>query len=178
MENKIEKENEKQPVLFETNDHEVALQVPLENETVWLTQEQMAKLFNTARSSIAYHISNVFKEGELDKNTSVEKFDRSINSASRPPVYYNLDVIISVGYRVKSQRGVEFRRWANSVLKEYILKGYAENHRRLDQLGQIVRIMKRAENQLDAKQVLTVVERYHTALDLLDDYDHQISTWQ
>ena len=82
-------------------------------------------------------------------------------------------MIISVGYRVKSNRGVEFRRWANSVLKEYILKGYAVNDRRLEQLGQIIRIMDRAVNQLDAKQVLSVVENYRTALDLLDDYDHQ-----
>ena len=87
--------------------------------------------------------------------------------------YYNLDVIISVGYRVKSQRGVEFRRWANSVLKEYILKGYAVNDKRIDQLGQIVQIMKRAESQLDAQQVLSVVESYSAALDMLDDYDHQ-----
>ena len=87
--------------------------------------------------------------------------------------YYNLDVIISVGYRVKSQRGVEFRRWANSVLKDYILRGYAVNDKRINQLGKIVQIMKRAENQLDAQQVLSVVESYSTALDILDDYDHQ-----
>ena len=160
-------------ILFETKDHAVTLQVPVENETVWLTQEQMSQLFDTARSSIAYHIGNVFKEGELDKSTSVEKFDRSTGTASRPPLYYNLDVIISVGYRVKSQRGVEFRRWANSILKDYILKGYAVNDRRLDQLGQMINIMKRASNQLDAKQVLSVVERYQEALKLLDDYDHQ-----
>ena len=160
-------------ILFETKDHAVTLQVPVENETVWLTQEQMSQLFDTARSSIAYHIGNVFKEGELDKSTSVEKFDRSTGTASRPPLYYNLDVIISVGYRVKSQRGVEFRRWANSVLKDYILKGYAVNDRRLDQLGQMINIMKRASNQLDAKQVLSVVESYQDALKLLDDYDHQ-----
>ncbi len=160
-------------ILFETKDHAVTLQVPVENETVWLTQEQMSQLFDTARSSIAYHIGNVFKEGELDKSTSVEKFDRSTGTASRPPLYYNLDVIISVGYRVKSQRGVEFRRWANSILKDYILKGYAVNDRRLDQLGQMINIMKRASNQLDAKQVLSVVESYQEALKLLDDYDHQ-----
>ena len=87
--------------------------------------------------------------------------------------YYNLDVIISVGYRVKSQRGVEFRRWANAVLKDYILRGYAVNDKRINQLGHIVQIMKRAENQLDAHQVLSVVESYSAALDILDDYDHQ-----
>lgn len=85
-------------------------------DTVWLTQEQMSELFDTARSSIAYHIGRIFNEGELDWNTSVEIFDRSSGNASRPPMYYNLDVIISVGYRVKSKRGIEFRRWANRPL--------------------------------------------------------------
>ena len=87
--------------------------------------------------------------------------------------YYNLDVIISVGYRVKSKRGVEFRKWANSVLKKYILQGYAVNNNRISQLGEVIRIMKRTEDSLDSKQVLSVIERYSTALDLLDSYDHQ-----
>ena len=87
--------------------------------------------------------------------------------------YYNLDVIISVGYRVKSQRGVEFRRWANSVLKAYILKGYAVNHNRMNQLNEVIQVMKRLQNNLDAEQVLSVVERYSQALSLLDAYDHQ-----
>ena len=157
------------------SDGEIILEVPItpERDTVWLTQAQMSELFGTARSSIAYHINNIFKEEELDKDTSVEKFDRSIESASRPPQYYNLDVIISVGYRVKSRRGIEFRRWANKVLKDYILKGYAVNDIRIKQLGSAVRLMKRVEEDLDAKQVLDVIERYNTALDLLDDYDHQ-----
>ena len=101
-------------VLFETEDKAVRLEVPIESETVWLTQEQMSELFDTARSSIAYHIGNIFKEKELDADTSVEIFDRSSN-ASRPPKYYNLDVIISVGYRVKSKRIVEFRRWTSDI---------------------------------------------------------------
>ena len=112
------KENE--IVLFETVDEKVKLSVPIQNETVWLTQDQMSELFDTARSSIVYHIGNIFKEKELERDTSVEIFDRSKNS-SRPPQYYNLYVIISVGYRVKSQRGIEFRRWANKVLKDYII---------------------------------------------------------
>ena len=100
---------ESEIILFETKDKEVTLSVPMDGDTVWLTQEQMSSLFATARSSIAYHIGNIFKEGELEKDTSVEIFDRSTNNASRPPKYYNLDVIISVGYRVKSKRGIEFR---------------------------------------------------------------------
>lgn len=165
------KENE--IVLF--TDDKIELEVPItpDQETVWLTQEQMSILFDTARSSIAYHIGNIFKEGELDKNTSVEIFDRSENKASRPPKYYNLDVIISVGYRVKSKRGVAFRKWANAVLKKYIIKGYAVNHNRMNQLNEVIRVMKRVESNLDTKQVLTVVERYNQALELLDAYDHQ-----
>lgn len=160
-------------VLF--TDEGVVLEVPItpEQDTVWLTQEQMSVLFDTARSSIAYHINNIFKEGELDKNTSVEIFDRSMNLASRPPMYYNLDVIISVGYRVKSKRGIAFRKWANKVLRDYIVKGYAVNDNRMNQLNEVVRIMKRTENRLDAKQVLTVIEKYSVALELLDAYDHQ-----
>ena len=161
-------------VLFESSDHAVKLEVTLNQETVWLTQAQMAELFDTARSSIAYHIGNIFKENEVPQDTSVEIFDRSANAASRPPQYYNLDVIISVGYRVKSQRGVEFRRWANSVLKEYLLRGVVINRRRLGQMGMMLKLMRRAETELDAHQVLSVVQRYHQALDLLDDYDHQV----
>ncbi len=163
-------------VLF--TDHELKLEVPItpEKETVWLTQEQMSVLFDTARSSIAYHINNIFKEGELERDTSVEIFDRSENKASRPPLFYNLDVIISVGYRVKSKRGIAFRKWANSVLKEYIIKGYAVNHNRMNQLNEVIRVMKRVENSLDTKQVLSVVEKYSQALELLDAYDHQNMT--
>ncbi len=162
-----------QLVLFESEDHAISLPVTVDKETVWLTQEQMSVLFDTARSSIAYHINNIFKEGELDRDTSVEIFDRSGTLASRPPMYYNLDVIISVGYRVKSKRGIAFRKWANAVLKDYILRGYALNQNRLAQLNQVVQLMKRAEDSLDAKQVLSFVEQYSLALDLLDDYDHQ-----
>ena len=103
----------------------------------------MSVLFDTARSSIAYHINNIFKEAELDRNSSVEIFDRSLGKASRPPMYYNLDVIISVGYRVKSQRGIAFRKWATSVLKEYMTKGYAINQKRLEALNKTIQIQSR-----------------------------------
>lgn len=158
-------------VLFETADNEVSLQVQMQDETVWLTQAQMVELFGRDVSVISRHINNVFKEGELDKKSNLHFLQ--IANADRPVTIYSLDVIISVGYRVKSQRGVEFRRWANSVLKDYILRGYAVNDKRINQLGKIVQIMKRAENQLDAQQVLSVVESYSTALDILDGYDHQ-----
>lgn len=97
-------------------------------------------------------------------------------NSNKPVAFYSLDVIISVGYRVKSKRGVEFRRWANSVLKQYILKGYAVNDNRIKQLGEVIRIMKRTEDELDSKQVLSVIEKYSNALDLLDSYDHQNMT--
>ena len=96
-----------------------------------------------------------------------------VNNVKKPVPFYSLDVIISVGYRVKSQRGVEFRKWANSVLKQYIIQGYAVNNNRINQLGEVIRIMKRTEDSLDGRQVLSVIERYNLALDLLDDYDHQ-----
>ena len=96
-----------------------------------------------------------------------------IASSDKPVAFYSLDVIISVGYRVKSKRGVEFRRWANSILKQYILQGYAINQKRIQQLGEVIRIMKRTENELDSKQILSVIERYNNALELLDAYDHQ-----
>ncbi|MBR3833839.1 MAG: virulence RhuM family protein [Lachnospiraceae bacterium] len=160
-------------VIFSDGDLNLEVPISPDKETVWLTQEQMSELFDTARSSVAYHIGKIFSEGELDKDTSVGIFDRSEGNAHRPPMYYNLDVIISVGYRVKSKRGVAFRKWANSVLKQYIIKGYAVNNNRINQLNQVIQIMKRVENSIDTKQVLSVVEKYSTALDLLDAYDHQ-----
>ena len=158
-------------VLFETADNEVTLQVQMQDETVWLTQAQMVELFGRDVSVISRHINNVFREGEVEKESNLHFLQ--IANADRPVAIYSLDVIISVGYRVKSQRGVEFRRWANSVLRDYILRGYAINDKRINQLGQIVQIMRRAENQLDAQQVLSVVESYSAAFDMLDDYDHQ-----
>ena len=163
--------NKNEIVLFETADNEVSLQVQMQDETVWLTANQMAQLFERDEKTLRKHINNVFSEGEVDRDSNTQKM--RVAGVSQPVAFYNLDVIISVGYRVKSQRGVEFRRWANSVLKDYILRGYAVNDRRISQLGQIVQIMKRAENKLDAQQVLSVVESYSAALDMLDDYDHQ-----
>lgn len=161
-------------VIFETNDSAVKLEVPVENETVWLTQAQMAELFDTSKQNISLHINNCFKEGELEKDSVVKDFLTTAADGKRYKTkYYNLDVIISVGYRVKSKRGVEFRKWANSVLKQYILQGYAVNNNRIAQLGEVVQIMKRTQNELDSRQVLNVIQKYSKALDLLDSYDHQ-----
>ena len=158
-------------IIFETEDRSVSLDVTVENETVWLNQNQMIELFGRDQSVISRHIRNVFKENEVDEKSNMHFLH--IANSDRPVAYYSLDVIISVGYRVKSQHGVEFRKWANSVLKQYIMKGYAVNNNRIKQLGEVIRIMKRTENSLDSKQVLSVIEKYNTALDLLDSYDHQ-----
>ncbi len=162
-------------VIFETEDKGISLPVVVENETVWLTRMQMAELFDRDVKTIGKHVKNALAE-ELDEST-VANFAIVQREGNREVVrnveHYSLDVIISVGYRVKSKRGVEFRRWANSVLRKYILQGYAVNNNRISQLGEVIRIMKRTENALDSRQVLSVIERYSTALELLDSYDHQ-----
>ena len=150
------------------------LPVTVEDETVWLNQNQMIELFGRDQSVISRHIRNVFKEHEVDEKSNMHFLH--IANSNKPVAFYSLDVIISVGYRVKSKRGVEFRRWANSVLKQYILKGYAVNDNRIKQLGEVIRIMKRTEDELDSKQVLSVIEKYSNALDLLDSYDPQNMT--
>lgn len=166
------KENE--IVIFETADKSISLPVMIENESVWLNRGQIAELFDRDIKTIGKHINNALREELSEQNSVIAKFATTASDNKKYMVeHYNLDVIISVGYRVKSRRGVEFRRWANSVLKEYIIKGYAVNHTRMNQLNEVIRVMKRVENSLDTKQVLTVVERYSQALDLLDAYDHQ-----
>ncbi len=164
-------------ILFESADKTVKLDVPMQDDSVWLNRQQLATLFGRDVKTIGKHVNNALLE-ELDgDNSTVANFATVQIEGSREVrrlvEYYNLDVIISVGYRVKSQRGVEFRRWANKVLKDYILKGYAVNQNRLMQLSQVVEIMKSNETSLDSKQILSVIEQYTNALDLLDDYDHQ-----
>ena len=161
-------------VLFETADKSITLPVNIEQETVWLSANQMAVLFDRDEKTVRKHINNVFSENEVEKVNNTQKMRVAGVKQSVP--FYSLDVIISVGYRVKSKRGVEFRRWANSVLKQYILEGYAVNNNRIAQLNEVIQIMKRTENALDSKQVLNVIEKYSEALDMLDSYDHQTMT--
>ncbi len=161
---------QKELVIFESEDKAVSLSVPFEEDTVWLNQSQMIELFERNQSVISRHIKNVFEEGEVDEKSNMHFLHNAFSD--KPVAYYSLDVIISVGYRVKSKRGIEFRKWANSVLKQYILKGYVANNRRLEELRQTLQIIRRAENQLDSSQILSVIEQYTGALDLLDDYDH------
>jgi len=160
-------------ILFNDGDLKLEVSITPEKDTVWLTLDQMSMLFEKDRSVVGKHVRNIFREGELDEGTSGQILPGSMTDRHRPPQMFNLDVIISVGYRVKSNRGVAFRKWANRVLKEYIIKGYAINNNRVEQLGEVIKVMKRVETQLDAKQVLDVVERYNNALTLLDAYDHQ-----
>lgn len=171
----MEKELKNEIALFESGELVLEVNVTPDQDTVWLTRNQMAELFERDVKTIGKHINNALKE-ELDSST-VAKFatvqKEGEREVKRNIEYYNLDMIISVGYRVKSKRGIAFRKWANSVLKQYILEGYAVNNNRMNQLGEVIRIMKRTENSLDAKQVLNVIERYSVALDLLDEYDHQ-----
>ncbi|MBQ7862931.1 MAG: virulence RhuM family protein [Lachnospiraceae bacterium] len=156
--------NEKEIVLFETEDKKVLLPVEVKDETVWLNRNQMAELFDRDVKTIGKHVNNALKEELRDEDSVVAFFATTASDGKTYQMeYYNLDIIISVGYRVKSNRGVEFRRWANSVLKQYILQGYAVNQKRIQQLGEVIRIMKRTENELDSKQILSVIERYNNA---------------
>lgn len=164
-------------ILFESEDSRICIPVKMQDETVWLNRNQLAELFDRDVKTIGKHINNVLKEELADDSSTVANFatvqTEGERDVERNIEYYNLDVIISVGYRVKSKRGIEFRKWANKVLKDYIIKGYAVNNKRIEQLNEVIRIMKRAQDQLDSKQILSVIERYSIALDMLDNYDHQ-----
>lgn len=163
-------------ILFE--DQNVKLEVNMKDETVWLNQEQICLLFDKAKSTINEHIKNIYREGELEEADTMRKFGNS-EFSNKPKNYYNLDLIISVGYRVKSKRGIVFRKWATKVLKEYMLKGYAVNKQRLEYLEKTVKLIdiaNRMDDRLansDAKEILKVIGNYSKALDLLDDYDHR-----
>lgn len=163
-------------ILFENQS--VKLEVNMKDETVWLNQNQIAVLFGKAKSTINEHINNIYKEGELEKKETMTKFGNS-EFTDKPINYYNLDVIISVGYRVKSKNGIIFRKWANNVLKDYLLKGYAVNKRRLEYLEKTVKLIDIAsrvdskENEGEIKEIIKVINYYSKGLDLLDDYDHR-----
>ncbi len=162
-------------ITFKDGTLELNVPVSWEQETVWLTRSQMAKLFERDVKTIGKHINNALKE-ELDRSTVANFATVQMEGGrevERNIEHYNLDMIISVGYRVKSTRGVQFRKWANSVLKQYILQGYAVNNNRIAQLGEVIQIMKRTQNALDSQQVLNVIQKYSKALELLDSYDHQ-----
>ena len=165
-------------ILFENEG--MKLEVNLKDETVWLTQKQMAELFDKDRRTITRHIQNIYKDEELNANAVCSYFEHTAKDGKKYNVqYYNLDMIISVGYRVNSKKGIIFRKWATQILKDYMLKGYAINQKRLEYLEKTVklidianRIDERLENN-DAKEILKVIGGYSKALSLLDDYDHK-----
>ena len=169
--------NNNELVLFESQDGAVTLPVPVRDETVWLTRMQMADLFGVTPQNITIHLKNVYSVGELDRSATSKDFllvqNEGGRNITRSVNCYNLDAIISVGYRVNSARATQFRIWATSVLRAYLLQGCAVNRQRIKQLGQTVEVMKRVANSLDTEQVLDVVKAYSSALDLLDGYDHQ-----
>ena len=169
-------------VIFKNGELELQVNVSPDLETVWLNRDQMSDLFDRYIKTIGKHISNIFKEGELDKEVVVAKFATTTKhgaikgkTQTKNVEFYNLDVIISVGYRVKSQRGIAFRKWATSILKDYMIKGYAVNEKRLEILNKTIDIqtkMLASTLELDESEVLNVIEAYQNALSLLDDYDH------
>ena len=171
--------NEKNEIILFENQG-VKLEVNLKDETVWLNRQQLSELFDRDIKTIGKHINNALKEELSNDNSVVAKFATTASDGKTYQVeYYNLDMILSIGYRVKSDKGIVFRRWANKVLKEYTLKGYAINQRRLDYLEKAVKIIgianridEKLENN-DAKGILKVIGEYSKALDLLDDYDHK-----
>ena len=168
-------------ILFENQD--VKLEVNVKEDTVWLSQQQMAELFDSSRTNIIEHINNIYSDGELDKISTCQDFRQVRKEGKRDVVrsipFYNLDMIISVGYRVNSKRGIIFRKWANKVLKDYLLKGYAVNQKRLEYLEKTIKLIDiagRMDNELktaEAKEIIKVINNYSNALNLLDDYDHK-----
>ena len=165
-------------ILFE--DQNVKLEVNMKDETVWLSQQQMADLFDKNRKTITRHIQNIYKDEELEESSVCSFFEHTAKDGKIYNIqYYNLDMIISVGYRVKSKKGIIFRKWANKVLKDYLIKGYAVNNKRLEYLEKTIKLIDiagRIEEELkanEAQEIIKVINNYKDALSLLDDYDNK-----
>ena len=176
----MEQNNNCPVVLYTAPDGTTQLDVKLENETVWLSVSQMSVLFDKEASNIRRHVLNVFKEGELERESNVHFLH--VPFSDKPVPFYSLDVIISVGYRVKSLRGTHFRRWATTVLKQYLVKGYAIDQRRLDHYNELKDVVKRMSRAISLQDKVTneefgglfnVIGDYVYALDTLDRYDYQ-----
>lgn len=181
-------ENRGEIIIYRAEDNTVQLDVRMENETVWLTQKQMADLFGVKKAAISKHISNIFKQGELIPDMTVSKMETVVNRGFRGAVldivdYYNLDMILSIGYRVNSKRAIAFRQWSTKILKEFIIKGYAINEKlrreQLSDLRQLVQIVgrtvqsKAVESADETQAIFDVVLDYTYALDTLDNYDYE-----
>ena len=168
-------------ILFENQN--IKLEVNMKDETVWLSQQQMAELFKSSRTNIIEHINNIYLDGEHDKNLTCQDF-RQVRKEGKRDVtrtirFYNLDMIISVGYRVNSKQGILFRKWANNILKDYLIKGYAVNNKRLEYLEKtisLIDIANRVDDNLkgnEAREIIRVISNYSKALNLLDNYDYK-----
>ena len=166
----------KEIVIYQSDDGKTIVDVKVEAETVWLTQQQIAQLFESSRTNIVEHIGNIDAEGELREEATCRDFRQvrkeGQRDVSRELPYYNLDVIISVGYRVKSKTATSFRIWATDVLKQHLIQGYSVNEKRLTQVHKLLQIVSRTEDEM-VSGVANVLERYTIGLDLLDDYDYQ-----
>lgn len=169
----------KEVVIFKNGELELEVTVSENRENVWLSQDQMATLFDVDRSRVTRHIKNIYDDNELDENSTCAENalvqTEGKRKVKRTIKIYNLDMILAVGYRVKSPNGIIFRKWATSILKNYMIKGYTINQKRLDALHKTVEIQTRilaSTLELDEKEVLNVIETYANALSLLDDYDH------
>lgn len=176
-------------VIYTSADGKISLDTKLENETIWLTQDMMAKLFETTPQNITMHIRNIYDDEELEQNSTCKDFLQVRNegkrTVSRKLTHYNLDMILSVGYRIKSKTAVQFRKWATHILKEYLIKGYAINQKvlkeqqeKLTSLQQVIELLNRSmENQIEtveqAQNVSKILHQYVTGLNLLDDFDHK-----
>ena len=166
-------------VKFTDNNFEINVRADIDNDTVWLTQKEMALLFEVSIDNISLHIKNILKENELDissiEESSVVQIEGN-RKVNRRIKIYNLDMIISVGYRVKSQRGILFRKWANKILKEYLIQGYSINQKRISALNKTIEIQNKilaSSLNIEQEALVNVIEEYTKALDLLDNYDHQ-----
>ena len=176
-----------QIVIYQTEDGKTQIDVRLENETVWLTQTQMAQLFKSSRTNVLEHIQHIYEDEELEKEATCRNFrqvrQEGKRTVNRAIIMYNLDMIISVGYRVNSKRGVKFRQWANKVIKDYLIKGYAVNERiRHEQIGELRQLVSMLGRTLQNQEVISndettalfeVVTDYTYALDTLDNYDYE-----
>ena len=176
-------------VIYTSADGKISLDTKLENETIWLTQDMMAKLFETTPQNITMHIKNIYDDEELEQNSTCKDFLQVRNegkrTVSRKLTHYNLDMILSVGYRIKSKTAVQFRKWATNILKEYLIKGYAINQKalreqqeKLTSLQQVIELLNRSmKNQIEtveqAQNISKILHQYVTGLNLLDDFDHK-----
>ena len=183
----METNTNSQLIIYQSPDGDTRIDVTVKSDTIWLTQRQIADLFGTKVPAISKHLKNIFASGELDRDTTISKMETVVNrgfrgSATETVDHYNLDAILSVGYRVNSKNATAFRIWANKVLKQYLLQGYAINERvatqKYDELSQLVKVLGRTiQNQEklteDSRSLLDVVVDYTYALDTLDRYDYQ-----